>query len=119
MSHKRMIPRFGQGYVQTGEQERIEGCFIFSRDEWLVISSALDRFVTGRSVAVKARAKHIAATLFKQIREYVLSHPIEDEYGKSQSASGRANIRHDGAHAHGKTSHSRRSKRGDTDRGMA
>src|SRR5678815_1812421 len=56
---------------RLNQSERIEGCFVFTRDEWIVIASALDRFVTGRQLPVKARAKHIASTLFKQIRDYV------------------------------------------------
>jgi len=59
-------------------REQIEGCFVFTRDQWIVIASALDRFVTGRDVPIKARAKSLARQLGTMIRKYVLADAFEN-----------------------------------------
>jgi len=68
-------------FKSVDPRERLEGCFIFTRDEWIVIASSLDRLVTGRNVPVKVKAKHIAAKLVKQIRQWVLVEGGEGEHG--------------------------------------
>lgn len=58
---------------RLNQSELLEGCFVFTRSEWGVIASALDRFRTGRNVEVKTRAKNIAKRLCDQIIQYVTS----------------------------------------------
>jgi len=78
MAARKQARFIGPDKSRLNQSERLEGCFIFTRDEWIVLWSALERFVTGRTIDVKARAKGIASRLVKQIRQYVLDPYLED-----------------------------------------
>jgi len=66
---------------RINQSERLEGCFIFTRDEWYILASALDRFACGRAIPVKVKARHLAKRLFAQIKKYILEIWEGDEHG--------------------------------------